>query len=256
MIAAQRSSTRRWARLLPSLCVVGALAGCGTAGHSPGTADGTPIDADYFVSEHGVRVGIRVGFDQAREITAARMLWDRHADAVALYPLDGTDPDVALDSIDLEAGSEALLEGRVAAKCPRKPSTPVFEVVSRYGGERHTERFVPSRPGEFADAWAQWCERSVSMIIKGSTVSPEGDYELRVEFTNPGPGPVEIRSARVTDGTSTWRAAEVVVPGGSTAPLTIEGHGPPACAAVPPWETGHVLADGVPIAPPTDEGWC
>jgi hypothetical protein len=25
---------------------------------------------------------------------------------------------------------------------------------------------------------------------------------------------------------------------------------------VPPWETGHVLADGVPIAPPADEGWC
>jgi hypothetical protein len=253
---AQRTCTRQWARLLPSLCAVGVLAACGTAGDSAGKADATPIDADYFVSERGIRVGIRVGFEQTREITAARLHWDGHADTVALFPLDGTDPDAVLKTIDLEAGSEALLEGRVVAACPRQPSTPVFEVVSRYGGRRHTERFVPSRASEFEDAWAEWCERSVSMSVNGSTVSPGGDYELRVEFTNPGPGPVKVRSARVSDGTSTWRAAEVVVPAGSTASLTIEGHGPPDCAAVPPWETGHVLAGGVPIAPAEDQGWC
>lgn len=232
------------------------LAGCGTGSGSSTSPDETPVQAEYYVSEYGVRVGINADFDQPREITDARLLWDDQSDEIGLYPTDGTDPGTPPDSITVKPGTPALLEGDVVAACPEAPGLPVFEVVSRHEGAEHTDRFVPDEPSGFENAFAKWCRRSVSMDVTGSTASPEGDYELRVEFSNPGPSAVEIVSESVEDGTSTWQRASVVVPAGSIKPMKILGHGPPECAARPPWETGHVRADGDIITPLADSGWC
>jgi hypothetical protein len=245
-----------WARVLPSLCVVSVLAGCGTASDSASNAEETQVKATYFVSQYGVRVGISAEFDQTREITDARLLWDDQSDEIGLYPTDGTDPGTPPDSITVQPGEPTLLEGDVVAACPEEPSLPVFEVVSRYEDAEHTDRFVPAEPSSFKNAFAKWCRRSVSMHVTGSSATPEGDYELRVEFANPGPFPVEMISERVEDATSTWQRASVIVPAGSIKRLTILGHGPPECAAVPPWETGHVRADGEIVTPSEDNGWC
>ena len=245
-----------WWALLPTLCVMSVLAGCGTGGDSAANAVPTPVHAKYYVSEYGVRIGISAEFDQTREITDARLLWDDQSDEIGFYPTDGTDPETPPDSITVQPGDPALLEGRLVAACPDAPNLPVFEVVSRYEGAEHTDRFVPDEQRGFENAFAKWCRRPVSMHVARSSVTPEGDYELRVEFTNPGPSPVQVVSESVEDAKSTWQRASVIVPAGSTRPLRIFGHGPPECAALPPWDTGHVRADGEIVTPSEGNEWC
>ncbi len=243
-----------------SLLLLALVAGCsGTAGSEPTPPDeATPVRATYFVDAGGVQVGIQVAYAETREVTEARFVWAGHSDEVALYPDDGTDPDVAPDSITVEPGMRPTYEGRLLAACPDLPSMPVFEIDSTNGSGTRTDRYRPDNLDDFAQAFDEWCGRPVTMDVRGWTVTPEGDYEARLEFSNPGPAAVEVVSQAYSDGVTAWEEAAVTVPGGSRTPLTVPGHGPSNCRGLaPPWETGHIVADGVPLAAPeSGASWC
>jgi hypothetical protein len=243
----------------PLLAFVGLVAAvptsCGSGGAiAEDSGDGTAIHADYYADEHGVRVGIKVGYSEVREVTSARLVAGDESVDASLYPLDGTDPDVEPKSVVLAPGDRVLLEGTLLVACSGAPETPVFEVASEANGARRVDRFTPADAAAYQQAVDEWCDRPVTMNVTGMSATPEGDYELHVEFSNPGPEPVKVTSEEVDDGSSTWQEATTVVPAGTTQ-MTIHGHGPPDCAATPPWESGHVRADGEVIRPAAG-GWC
>ena len=65
-----------------------------------------------------------------------------------------------------------------------------------------------------------------------------------------------MTSEQVDDAESSWQETTVVVPAGSLTQMTITGHGPPDCAATPPWETGHVRTADGDVLRPEDDDWC
>lgn len=244
--------------LVGTVLAVSALTSCGTASVWADVLPGAVrIDADYYVSEYGVRVGIRAGYPESRVVTEARLVTRDGSVAVPLYPLDGTDPDEPPESVTLGPGDQVLLEGALLARCPSTRDLPVFEVVSHAtgAGSERTDRFAPADVRGYQRAVKAWCSRPLTMHVTGSSVTPEGDYTLHVELSNPHPDPVTVTSEQVV-GSSSWQEATVVVPGGSIEQMTIHGHGPPECAATPPWETGDVRADGRVITPKDSDGWC
>ena len=244
------------ARLLAIGTALSVLTSCGSRnGTSSDTHGATRVGAKYYGSEYGVRVGIRVGYSEAREVTGARLVTSDASADVSLYPLDGTDPDPPPESISLEPGEQVLLEGTLLVPCAGTRETPVFEVSSESDGSQQTDRFAPADTDGYHRAVATWCDRPLTMHVTRSMVTPAGVYELGVEFINPGADPVTVISARVHEGSSSWKETAVVVPAGGTAHMTIHGQGPPGCAATPPWETGHVRADGQVIRPESDD-WC
>lgn len=91
--------------------VIVALAAC-TPGEATPTAES--VEADYYVSDYGIRVGINVAFDEQRTVTGATLTsGDDRVDA-SLYPLDGTDPDGPTE-VALAPGVGVLLIRRSAA---------------------------------------------------------------------------------------------------------------------------------------------
>ncbi|QKE03199.1 hypothetical protein [Nocardioides marmotae] len=235
---------------------VAGLTSCASGGAAVRDADGgTRIQADFYASEHGVRVGIKVGYPESREVTDARLSTGEESVHASLYPLDGTDPDREPASVSLAPGDQVLIEGVLLVPCAGPGTTPVFEVVSESQGAERTDYFTPANLETYEQAVAEWCARPLTMNVTGATVTPDGDYELRVELSNPGPEPVTVTSAEVSSGSSTWQETTVTVPAGTIEPMVIRGHGPPECAATPPWESGHVRADGEIIRPASD-GWC
>ena len=236
-----------------------ALAGCGSASDVSSADPGavTRVRADYYASLWGVSVGIRVAFARSLTVTGARMIWEGGHYDVAPYPLDGSDPDVPLESIDLPGGTGVLLEGSVLAACPDAPSPPVFEVDTVTHGDKDTVRYTPDDPALFENAFAQWCAVPVSMSVAGSTLTPEGEITVRSRFHNPGPTSVSVVSEAVPEGVTTWEASALDVPPGSIKIMTVHGHGPQDCAGPTPWETGHVLAEGRPVKPDVGyDEWC
>lgn len=258
-MGARRKSVGPGALLLAVGVGLSALMSCGSSTETPtASQDATSVHADYYVSEYGVRVGIRVGYDDARTVTAARLVIGGKSQHTALYPLDGSDPDAPPKTITLERSAQVLLENSVLAACAGVPVIPVFEVDSRTNGEVWTDRFRPANVAAYRRAVAEWCARPITMNPTGSSVTPDGDYEIYVQFSNPGPDPVTVTFDRVEAGPSTWDAATVAVTGGGITEMTLHGHGPPDCAVTPPWETGHVHADGKIIRPEAEgsDGWC
>ena len=239
--------------MLPCTAVLLALSACAAQPEGPPTIALRSSATEYFVSEYGVRVGIRVDFPQDRTVTGARLVWSGGSDEISPYPLDGTDPDVPLETLELAAGTAVLLEGNVVAPCPSAPDVPIFEVDSLLEGNERTDRYRPGDPGGFDKAFFEWCERPTTMNVRGSQITPQGRYELYLQFSNPGPGTVTIESRAVTRGASRWRPAQLDVPAGAVEQMTVVGHGPPECMATPPWVTGDVLANGTPIKPADGE---
>jgi hypothetical protein len=258
MLRPVRSDSR--CRALGALLLVGglglgALSSCGSNGAgSTDPREVTAVRADYYASEYGVRVGVRVGYGEPREVTAARLVAGDESVDAALYPLDGTDPDAPPESVVLARDERVSLEGTLLVPCPGARETPVFEVTSVSNGSQRTDYFEPMNTAGYQQAVDEWCDRPITMNVTGSSATPEGDYELRVQFSNPGPEPVEVTSAQVDDGASSWQEATVVVPAGIEE-MTIHGHGPPDCAVTPPWESGHVSVDGEIIRPESPD-WC
>ena len=208
--------------------------------------DATPISSEYSVSEYGVQVAVQVGFAEDRLLTGAQLVWEGGAEEVGLYPLDGTDPEPPPETLDLPGGVQVLLEATVLAACPEVPSLPVFEVQTVRAGKQITERYVPNELMEFEDAFAQWCERPFIMTVGRARSTPEGDCTYLLRLHNPGPSTVTVVSERVSGERWVWESGRSVVPAGTIGSLIIRGHGAPPGA---PWESGHVLADGQPIAP-------
>lgn len=241
--------------MLLGLVVALALSACAVK-PEPTTSIALRANAtQYFVSEFGVRVGIRLDFPQDRLITGARMMWTGGSDKVKPWPLDGSNPVRPPDTLELPAGEEVLLEGSVVAPCPASPGVPILQVDSEVEGEKRTDRFRPGDSTGFDRAFFDWCRRPVTMVIQGSSWEPGGDSKLHLDISNPGPGTVSVVSRAVTQGDNTWKPMQVDVPPGAIERLTIEGHTPELCAATPPWETGDLLANGTPIEPGGD-GWC
>lgn len=79
--------------------------------------DAATVHADYYASEHGVRVGIKVGYSEAREVTGARLVAGDESVHAPVYPLDGTDPDVEPESVTLVPGGQVSLEGVLLVPC-------------------------------------------------------------------------------------------------------------------------------------------
>jgi hypothetical protein len=242
-------SSRLTQPLAVALLVLGSsVASCafGAGGVAPQVAGATPVKAEYFTSEYGVRMGVRVEFPEDRRVTSARLVWEGGADDVALYPVDGTDPEPAPKTIDLPQGVQVLLEGNVMAACPEVPSTPVFEVQTVRAGTQTTERYLPDDPAKFEAAFKQWCELPFAVTLTGSTYTPEGDCTYVLSLHNPGPDVVKVVAEEATGADWVWEASEVEVPAGTIGSLTIRGHGEPPAA---PWDSGLLLANGQPIAP-------
>lgn len=233
-----------------ALPVIGSsgLASCafGADAVAPHAAGATPVEAEYFTSEHGIRMGIRVGFPEDRRVTSARLVWEGGVDDVALWPLDGTDPDRAPKTIDLPQGSQVLLEGYVMAACPDVPSPPVFEVQTVRAGAQTTERYVPDEPARFENAFDGWCDLPFVVTLTGLTLTPEGDCTYVLSLHNPGPDLVKVVAEEAAGEDWVWEASEVEVPAGTIGSLTLRGHGDPPA---PPWESGLLLANGQPISP-------
>lgn len=215
----------------------------------------TTVKAEYFVNEYGVRVGIRVGFPEARKVTGARLVAADETVDLSLYPLDGTDPDRTPETLSPARGERVLLEGSLLDLCSGATETPVFEVDYELNGENRNDYFGPANHAGYQRAVDQWCDRALTMMVTGSSVTLAGVYELNVEFSNPGPDPEDVTSAQVDDGSTSWQEVAVVVPGGSIEQMTIRGEGPPECAATPPRESGHVRSEGKVLLPISD-GWC
>ena len=172
---------------------IGALAACDSDGNASSADPGgiTRVSADYFAHESGVRVGIRVAFAQDLRVSAARLVWDGGSSDISPYPLDGTDPDVALEFLDLAAGDGVLLEGLVLSACPDPPAAPlVFEVPTVVDGEKVLRRYTPDDPSLFEKAFAEFCEFPVTGRPSLSEVTPEGDITVTLTIVNPGPGTV------------------------------------------------------------------
>lgn len=248
------------ATVLAVVTLTGALTGCGDDSPPRGrdttpNADAVPVLAEVFASEYGVRIGIRVTFPDDRVLTDARLVWDGGSTEVTPYPLDGTDPDRPPEDLHLPAGTPALLEGTVLAPCPDTPSVLVFTVESSADGSTHVDHFRADGSDRIAHGFAAWCRRPVTLHVSGTSASPDGDYTLTVELSNPGPRSVLLRSEPSRLGRTVWESAQVVAPAGSRTALTIRGHGPPECRATPPWEGDHLRVDGHPIRP-ADGDWC
>lgn len=239
------------AGLLAVGVAISALCSCGSSGAtSTDATDATAVEAEYYVSEWGVRVGIRIGYGEPRTVTGASLVTGDASVEASLYPLDGTDPD-APTTVSLAPGVEVLIEGHVLVACSGTPETPVFEVVSRANGSRTTERFAPADEAGYLRAVAEWCDRPFTMNVTGSRATPEGDHTLYVEFSNPSVDPVTVTSSRFEDGAYSWEESTVIVPAGGIERMAIHGHGPQAqgCVPITPWESGHLRADGEVIEP-------
>lgn len=248
----------------PGVLLVGAgfglwgLTSCSSTATPTASPDVTSVHADYYVSEYGVRVGIQVGYEETRTVTAARLVIGDKSEDTALYPLDGSDPDVPPESVKLERREQVLLENHLLVACTGDPEIPVYEVDSETNGVARTDRFRPDNGDAYRKAVAQWCARPFTMNPVGSSVTPDGTYEIYVQFSNPGPDPVTVTFDSVEAGPSTWDAATVIVPSGRIEEMTLHGHGPPDCAVTLPWESGHVHADGKVIQPEAggSDAWC
>lgn len=226
----------------------GALAAC-----APGEATPTAesVEADYYVSEYGVRVGIQVAFDEQRTVTGATLTsGDDRVDA-SLYPLDGTDPDAPTE-VSLAPGVEVSVEGTVLTACPATTTgPPEFEVVSRVDGAERTERYAVDDIAAYERAVAEWCDRSLTMWATGSRETPTGERALYVAFSNPGPDAATVTSSVVEQCGVTWDPSTVQVRPGTIGEMTIEGQGRalPGCIVDAPWVSGHIRADGEIIQP-------
>ena len=243
-----RTVGSRLSCVLLSLCCCCGLAACedSAARSAAEPRDATPVATEYFASEYGVRVGVRVEFSEDRRLTGARLVWDGGSEKVALYPLDGTDPEPPPETLDLPQGVQVSLEGSVVAACPDAPSLPVFEVLTVRDGKEITERYTPNGTSKFEDAFQQWCELPFIVTMTGSRSTPEGECTYWLRLHNPGPFPVVVVSQTVSGGNWSWESARSAVPAGTIGSVTIRGHGGPPQA---PWESGHLLANGQPIAP-------
>lgn len=249
-----------WVRCATAvLLAVVALTACGTGspprGRTGTTDDAVPVTAEVFAGEYGVEVGVRVWFTEDRVLTRARVLWAGGQADARVYPDDGTSPDQPPDPLALPAGTRALLQGSVLVACPDTPTALLFEVDSDSDGGSHTDRYLVDEPERVARAFARWCRRPAVLHVTRVRESPEGAYVVTVELTNPGPHAVLLSAEpSLGDGTA-WEGAQVVVPAGTRTALTVRGHGPPRCAARPPWAEGHLLVDGRPIRPAGGD-WC
>ena len=231
----QAATRLSWVALL--VTCLGGLAACGTATDQSTDQglDAKPKASEYFVSEYGVQVGVRVGFAEDRRLTGARLVWETGSEEVGLYPLDGTDPEPPPDTLDLPQGVKVLLEGNVLAACPDVPSLPVFEVQTVRAGEEITERYVPNEPTKFADAFDQWCELPFIVTAGRARSTPEGDCTYWLRLHNPGPSTVAVVSEGMSGGHWVWESSRAAVPAGTIGSLIIRGHGAPPRA---PWESG------------------
>ncbi len=251
---------------LPALLAALLTAACGAEGST--TADDPPdpvlvtdgaveVPAKLSNTQYGIQVAIVVGYDEDRVVSDARLLWDGGSDDdIGLWPLDGSEPDRPPETLDLPTGTEMLLAGNLLAACPDVPDVLVFEVESRIGDDERTDRYLPESSRKLERAFATWCEQPVLMSVTGSRSTPEGDYEVTMEFSNPGPDSATVVSEAVTLGETTWEEGTVEVPAGTRTSMTVSGHGPPECRVTAPWQEGHVLVDGEPIRPEYDDGWC
>lgn len=212
------------------------------------------VRADYYASEYGVRVGIRVRFGEAREVVGARLVAGDDSVGASLYPLDGTDPDAPPESVVLAQDERVLLEGTLLVPCRVAHETPVFEVDSESNTSQRTDYFTPANKAGYQRAVEEWCKRPITMNVTGSSVTPAGDYEVRIDFSNPGPESVEVTSRQIDDGISSWQEVSVVVRPG-VQEVIIHGHGPPGCEATPPWASGQISVEGDPISPESPD-WC
>jgi hypothetical protein len=231
-----------------SVCCSCGLAACATPVDRSAAEDfdAIPIASEYFASEYGVRVGVRIGFSEDRRLTGARLVWGEESEEVALYPLDGTDPEPPPKTLDLPQGVEVLLEGSVVAACPDAPALPLFEVQTVRRGEEITERYTPNEASRFVEAFQEWCGLPFMVTLTGSRKTPEGECTYWLRLHNPGPSTVVVVSEEVSGGPWVWESARAAVPAGTIGSVTIRGHGDPPTA---PWESGHLLADGRPIVP-------
>lgn len=245
----------RWAILAAVASVVlTACAGSDTVA-DPATDNASPaaapVRANYQVSPWGVRIGIRVGFDEARTVTGARMLWRGDSQEIEFYPDDGSDPEAQLEQMRVEPGQRPSYDATILMTCPITDSgLPVIEIVSTVDGEERRDRYAPDDPGDLDDAFAQWCEQGVTLTMDGWSLTPAGEYTATAVIGNPGPDTVDIVSEEVEDSGITWDRATVRAEPGARTKLVITGRGPEQCPGPGPWETGHVLADGVPIDVP------
>jgi hypothetical protein len=228
------------------------LASCGSG--DAAATDGA-VRAEYYAGPYGVRVGIQVGYAESREVTGARLVAGDESTDASLYPLDGTDPDGPTRSVALDPGERVSLEGTLLRTCTGALGTPVFEVVSQVDGAAVTELFRPANVDGYRRAVATWCARPFTMIDSGRSITLEGRHEQHVTFSNPGPETVVVTSEKVDDGSSSWEEARILVPVGLTE-ADLHGHGPPGCSPTPPWELGHVRADGriIGLGPTSDTG--
>jgi hypothetical protein len=238
----------RFSCVVLSLICCCATAACGnaqeqSAGHR---GDATPVAAEYYASEYGVRVGVRVTFPEDRRVTGAHFIWDGRSQKVPLYPLDGTDPDSPPETLDLAHGVGLLLEQTVVAPCPDAPSLPVFEVSSVRDGQKITERYTPKDTPKFRNAFQQWCGMPFVISLAGMESTPDGDCTYWLTLHNPGPFTVVVVSEGHSAASWAWQSAKATVPAGTIGRLTLHGHGDPPKA---PWESGHLLANGRPIGP-------
>ena len=230
---------------------ISTLTSCASGGAtSTDLTNASAVAAEYRVSEWGIQVAIRIGYEERRTVTGANLMAGDSSVEASLYPLDGTDPD-APTSVSLAPGVKVLIEGHLLVPCSGTPETPVFEVVSRANGSTSTERFTPADESGYLRAVDEWCDRALTMNVTGSRATPEGDHTIYVEFSNPSQDPVEVTSEQFADGAYSWAESTVIVPAGSIEQMVIHGHGPQAqgCVPNPPWESGHLRADGEVIEP-------
>lgn len=247
---------RKRALLTPLLAagLVATALACGSSDPSAsGVSGATAVRAKFDVNEYGVSIEISVGFPEERTVYGARLAAGRDSVNAFLYPLDGTDPMGESERIRVGSGDRVLVEGKLFVPCSGAREVPVFQVDSRADGVAMTDLFIPEDVAGFARAVVEWCDRPFTMSVVGESATVDGDHELRLRFSNPGPESVTVTSEAVDDGTWVWQAARVFVPAGSTQ-MTVIGHGPPDCVAVPPWESGHVRADGDVVVPNPDGG--
>jgi hypothetical protein len=243
-------------RSVAAVVALGALAAGLTAcrlvdGPGPATER---VPADFHASEHGVRISIRVGFEEDRTVESAELHGEGGSQDVALWPV-GWEQERPPEAVELEAGDEVILEASIVGACPGAGRLPKFEVVSTVDGEEVVDHFAPALAADYRRAYATWCDRPVTVTVGGSRIRPGGAVEMYLEISNPGPDAVAVTVGALRTDSTSWRATSTVVEPGARHPFTVRGRARVGCSATPPWASRNLRVDGHPLTPEHD-GWC
>jgi hypothetical protein len=220
---------------------------------------GTPATLKSGSYQWGVYLGVQVEFDAKQGLDDGAFIvgderfpvqfWTEATDCDCDYP----------DPLPVHPGEMVLIEATSAIPdCSLEPADTVLLAVQGVlpNGDRIIHRFAGSNPQVYADAFADWCSKSVSLMIGNSSVTVDGDAAVTIHVINPGPGVVVVETPAIDLDGVTWDATRTTVPAGDSVDIRVTGTGVTCGMQTVSWMGGQLTVDGVPTDFPDGDQWC